>query len=117
MIDQSEFGKWLRAQKDRDDPVGHLAGNSLRDARFPWPAGDPETIRRHLWRRRHLRRSIDVTALGVAAWRRDVDSARQTGRTPIVRCRPMTRKARHPQDAFVHAAHPVGAAELTSRAP
>jgi uncharacterized protein YozE (UPF0346 family) len=51
MIDQSEFGKWLRAQKDRDDPVGHLARDSLRDARFPWPAGDPETIRRHLWRR------------------------------------------------------------------
>jgi len=49
--DGGDFGAWLAKQKDRGDPIGDLARDALRDALFPFPAGDPETIRKYLWRR------------------------------------------------------------------
>lgn len=48
---ESDFGAWLAKQGSRGGKIGDLAKQSLRDPTFPWPAGDPETIRRYLWRR------------------------------------------------------------------
>lgn len=51
MADESEFGAWLDRQGLRDDRTGELARRALKDPFFPWPAGDPETMRRYIWRR------------------------------------------------------------------
>jgi len=49
--DERDFGEWLDKQGSRQDRIGQLAQTAQNDPFFPWPAGDPETIRRYLWRR------------------------------------------------------------------
>ena len=42
------FSRWLYRQQHRDDPVGDLSKDSLRDSTFPQTATDPEEFRIHL---------------------------------------------------------------------
>lgn len=48
---RSPFHKWLEAQRDRDDPVGDLAGDAMRDKRFPVTASTRRQVQDYLSRR------------------------------------------------------------------
>lgn len=42
------FARWLKKQKDRDDPIGDLANDVSRDARFPITKNDLGLLKTHL---------------------------------------------------------------------
>lgn len=63
---RSPFHRWLDQVKDRDDPVGDLAYDILRDKHFPIGTATLPAVRRYL--RRYLASDAVLTALK-EAWR------------------------------------------------
>ncbi len=61
---RAPFHRWLELQRDRDDMVGHLAGDILQDKTFPVGVTTRRQVEEHLaWHGDHIVRAIR------AAWR------------------------------------------------
>lgn len=68
---RSEFHKWIETQRNRDDAIGDLASDVMRDSTFPVGAATKREVLRHLHRQ-----SIWVIEAVHAAWKAFEDQRR-----------------------------------------